>query len=98
MENHYHLLLETPEANLSRVMQWVNVNYSLWFNRLHSRAGHLFQGHFKAVVLEDDAGWQELGRYVHLNPCACWDWGWASGKRRAQPPSKPCSQAGGASF
>jgi REP element-mobilizing transposase RayT len=68
MENHYHLLLETPEANLSRVMQWVNVSYSLWFNRLHSRAGHLFQGRFKAVVVEDDAGWQELGRYVHLNP------------------------------
>jgi REP element-mobilizing transposase RayT len=68
MENHFHLLLETPEANLSTTMQWLNVSYSVWFNRAHERAGHLFQGRFKAVVVEDDAGWQELGRYVHLNP------------------------------
>jgi putative transposase len=68
MHNHYHLLLETPEANLSRAMQWLNVSYSVWFNRRHDRAGHLLQGRFKALVVEDDAGWQEVARYVHLNP------------------------------
>jgi REP element-mobilizing transposase RayT len=68
MENHYHLLVETPEANLSRAMQWLNVSYSIWFNRRHHRAGHLLQGRFKAVIVEDDHGWQEVGRYVHLNP------------------------------
>ena len=68
MDNHFHLLIETPEANLSRAMQWVSVSYSIWFNRRHDRAGHLFQGRFKSVLVEDDAGWQELARYLHLNP------------------------------
>ncbi len=68
MDNHFHLLLETPEANLSRAMQWLGVSYSGWFNRRHHRAGHLFQGRFRAVVVEDNAGWQEVARYVHLNP------------------------------
>ena len=68
MDNHFHLLLETPEANLSQAMQWLNVSYSVWFNRRHDRAGHLFQGRFKAILVEDDAGWQEVARYVHLNP------------------------------
>jgi putative transposase len=68
MDNHYHLMLQTPEANLSRTMQWLNVSYGVWFNRRHGRSGHLFQGRFKAVVVEDDSGWQEVARYVHLNP------------------------------
>ena len=49
-------------------MQWLNVSYSVWFNRRHNRAGHLFQGRFKSLVIEDDAGWQEVARYLHLNP------------------------------
>jgi len=68
MPNHYHLLLETPEANLSRMVQWLNVSYSVWFNRRHRRSGHLLQGRFGAVIIEDDPGFQEVGRYVHLNP------------------------------
>jgi len=68
MDNHFHLLLETPEANLSRTMQWLGVSYSVWFNRRHQRAGHLFQGRFKAFLVENDSGWQEVARYVHLNP------------------------------
>ena len=68
MPNHFHLLLETPEANLSRTGQWLNVSYSVWFNRRHQRSGHLFQGRFAAVIIEDDAGFQEVGRYLHLNP------------------------------
>jgi putative transposase len=68
MDNHYHLMVETPEPNLSRAMQWLNGSYTIWFNVRHRRAGHLFQGRYKALLIEDDAGWQEVGRYVHLNP------------------------------
>jgi REP element-mobilizing transposase RayT len=68
MDNHYHLLVETPEANLSPALHWINAAYGMWFNRQHNRTGHLLQGRFKAVVVEDDAGWQEVARYVHLNP------------------------------
>ena len=68
MDNHFHLLVETLEANLSRGMQWLGVSYSVWFNRRHRRAGHLFQGRFKSLIVEVDAGWQEVARYVHLNP------------------------------
>ena len=68
MDNHYHLVVEAPEANLSRAMQWLNVSYSVWFNRRHRRHGHLLQGRFKAVLIEDRRGLQEVARYVHLNP------------------------------
>jgi len=68
MDNHYHLVVETPRANLSAAMQWVNVSYSVWFNRRRGRAGHLFAGRFKAVVAEPGAYAVELSRYVHLNP------------------------------
>jgi len=60
MNNHFHLLLETPEANLSRSMQWLGVSYSVWFNRRHDRAGHLFQGRFKAIILEPIVGGRPL--------------------------------------
>ena len=68
MHNHYHLLLETPEANLSAAMQRVNASYCVWFDPRHRRDGHLLQGRFKSLVVEDGAGWQEVARYVHLNP------------------------------
>jgi REP-associated tyrosine transposase len=68
MNNHFHLMVETPEANLSRTVQWLNVSYSVWFNRRHDRAGHLFQGRFKSIIVEEDSGWQEVARYIHLNP------------------------------
>jgi len=52
MDNHYHLLVGTPEANLSESMRWRGVSYSTWFNRRHHRSGHLFQGRFNGIVLE----------------------------------------------
>ena len=68
MDNHFHLLVETPEPNLGRVMQWLSASYSVWFNLRHQRAGHLLQGRFKSIVV-DPTGWAlELSRYVHLNP------------------------------
>ena len=68
MVNHYHLVVETPEANLSRAMQWLNVNYSTWFNRRHRRSGHLFQGRFKSIIVDPQEWGLVLSRYVHLNP------------------------------
>ena len=68
MANHYHLLVQTPEANLSRAIQWLNVSHVAWFNRRHGRVGPLMQGRFKSIPVED-AGWAyELSLYVHLNP------------------------------
>jgi REP element-mobilizing transposase RayT len=67
MDNHYHLLLSTREANLSRAMQWLGVTYTGRFNRRYRRSGHLFQGRFHAVVMEETAA-AEVSRYVHLNP------------------------------
>ena len=49
-------------------MHWLNAGYCVWFNRRYRRSGHLLQGRFGAFLVEDDAGWQELARYVHLNP------------------------------
>jgi REP element-mobilizing transposase RayT len=68
MDNHYHLLLQTRQANLSRAMQWLNVSYTVWFNRRHQRVGHLLQGRFKAVVVEPETWALGLSRYIHLNP------------------------------
>ena len=68
MGNHYHLLVETPEPNLSMTMQWLNVSYATYFNRKQDRSGHLFQGRFKAILIEADAYLNHLSRYIHLNP------------------------------
>ena len=67
MDNHYHLLLELREANLSRAAQWLNLSYSMGFNRRHGRSGHLFQGRFKSVAVSRDDWALALSRYVHLN-------------------------------
>ena len=68
MDNHYHLLLETPTPNLSRAVRHLNGVYTQSFNRRHRRVGHLFQGRFKAIVVEKEAYLLELCRYVVLNP------------------------------
>ena len=68
MGNHYHLQVETPRANLSQAMQWLNVSYSVWFNRLNKRVGPLFQGRFKAVLHDRDESALAINRYIHLNP------------------------------
>lgn len=68
MDNHYHLLIELRETNLSRAMQWFQTSYGMWFNRKHERVGPLFQGRYKAILV-DPVGWGlELSRYIHLNP------------------------------
>lgn len=68
MTNHYHLLLETPEANLAQGMRQLNGVYTQRFNRSHNRVGHVFQGRYKAILVERDSYLLELARYVVLNP------------------------------
>lgn len=68
MNNHYHLLVRTPRANLSQAIQWLNISYGMRLNWARRMCGHVFQGRFKAVLIEDTRGVVEVGRYVHLNP------------------------------
>lgn len=68
MRNHYHLLVRTKQANLSRAIQWLGVSYSTWFNRRHQRSGHLFQGRFKSFVIENEHYFLALSYYIHGNP------------------------------
>ena len=68
MSNHYHLVIETPDANLSKGMRQLNGVYTQRFNRSHQRVGHVFQGRFKAILVEKDSYLLELARYVVLNP------------------------------
>jgi putative transposase len=96
MGNHYHLLLETPEPNLSRGMHRVNSIYSQLFNKRHVRVGHLLQGRFHAILVEKERHLLELVRYVVLNPVRAglaerageWSWsnyGATAGFRRSPP-------------
>jgi REP element-mobilizing transposase RayT len=68
MDDHYHLLLETPNANLSRICHLINGSYTIYFNLKTGRSGHLFQGRYKAILVEKDAYGQKLSRFIHLNP------------------------------
>ncbi len=84
MTNHYHLLIETPEANLAQGMRQLNGVYTQRFNRSHTRVGHVFQGRYKAILVERDSYLLELARYVVLNPLRARmvvrleDWPWSS--------------------
>lgn len=68
MSNHYHLLLETPEPNLSKLMHFINGSYTNYINRRRERSGHLFHGRYKAILVDKDRYLLELSRYIHLNP------------------------------
>lgn len=84
MPNHYHFVLQTRCANLSRLMRQVNGVYTQRYNRRHDKVGHLFQGRFKAIVVDRDAYLLEVCRYVDLNPVRArlvrrpQDWHWSS--------------------
>jgi len=84
MGNHYHLMIQTPDANLSKGMRQLNGVYTQASNRRHRRVGHLFQGRFKAILVDSDAYLLELSRYVVLNPVRAGmvkksaDWRWSS--------------------
>jgi len=84
MDNHYHLLLETPESNLARGMRQLNGVYTQRFNRRHGRVGHVFQGRYKAIIVQRESYLLELARYVVLNPVRAGmvptpdEWRWSS--------------------
>ena len=86
MDNHYHLAIETAQANLSLGMQWLQATFANRFNRLVKERGHLFQGRFKALVVERDEYLGPVIHYIHLNPARAGmvsveglvDWRWSS--------------------
>lgn len=84
MNNHYHLVVETPDANLAKGMRHLNGVFTQASNRKYHRAGHLFQGRYKAILVDGDAYFMELSRYVVLNPVRAnmvkmpQDWPWSS--------------------
>lgn len=68
MGNHYHLLIETPQGNITRVMHYLNSVYTGYFNKEHKRLGHLFQGRYKGFLIEKERYLLAVSRYIHLNP------------------------------
>jgi len=95
MTNHYHLVIETPDANLSKGMRQLNGVYTQRFNRSHRRVGHVFQGRFKAILVEKDSYLLELARYVVLNPLRAKmvrrleQWLWSSYRASCGQAAKP---------
>ncbi|KGD65388.1 hypothetical protein Y5S_01281 [Alcanivorax nanhaiticus] len=96
MGNHYHLVIETPDGNLSKGMRQLNGVYTQYSNRRHRRVGHLFQGRYKAILVDGDSYLLELARYVVLNPVRAGmvkepgEWPWSSylamvGKQPSSP-------------
>jgi len=84
MTNHYHLLIQTRAATLSKGMKYLNGKYTQHFNKAHTRTGHVFQGRFKAILVDRDAYLLELARYIVLNPVRARmvhtadEWPWSS--------------------
>jgi putative transposase len=68
MENHFHLLVETPLGNLSKFMRRFNITYTGYFNRRHQRVGHVYQGRYQSFLVEKESYLSEVSRYIHLNP------------------------------
>jgi len=99
MDNHYHLLIETPDANLSKGMRQLNGRYTQSFNRAHNCVGHVFQGRYKAILVEKDSYLLELSRYIVLNPVRVGmvrttsDWPWSSYRATVGEQVKPKMKA-----
>ncbi|MYM35117.1 addiction module toxin RelE [Duganella sp. FT94W] len=95
MGNHYHLLIETGDANLATGMRQLNGQYSRYFNRRHQRAGHVFQGRYVAILVQKESHLRELARYVVLNPLRAnmvsrlEAWPWSSYALMIQPVAPP---------
>jgi hypothetical protein len=95
MNDHYHLLVETPDANLSKAMRDINGNYTQWFNTRHKSVGHIFQGRYKAFVIEKETYLLEVARYIVLNPVRSFlsthprNWKWSSYRYTAENHKPP---------
>ena len=99
MDNHFHIVVETVDGNLSAGMRQLNGVYTQWHNRSHNRVGHVFQGRFKAIMVQREAYLLELARYVVLNPVRAGmsnmpeDWPWSSYRAMlGQTPALPWLQ------
>ena len=68
MNNHYHIIIETPRGNLSKVMHYLNTSYAAYFNTTRKRVGPLYQGRYKAILVQEDEYLHHLSKYIHLNP------------------------------
>src|SRR3989304_3154468 len=97
MDNHYHILIETPDGNLSLGMRQLNGVYTQARNKRHNKTGHLFQGRYKAILIQKDTHLLEVCRYVVLNPVRAMmvekpeDWRWSSYRATAgKEPPHPC--------
>jgi putative transposase len=97
MRNHYHLVVETPDGNLSKGMRQLNGVYTQAFNKRHKKTGHLFQGRYKAILLQRESHLLEVCRYVVLNPVRAkavqlpeaWQWSSYRGTEGSDEPH-PC--------
>jgi putative transposase len=95
LDDHYHLMIETAEPNLGRGMRQLNGVYTQRFNRGHERTGHVFQGRYKAVLVERGPYWLELARHVVLNPvraglvAVAGEWQWSSYRATADIEPRP---------
>jgi len=97
MSNHYHLLIETNTPSLSKGMKYLNGTYTQYINRQHKRVGHVYQGRYKAIIVQKESYLLELARYIVLNPVrarmvrAAKDWPWSSYRATAGfVKSEPC--------
>ncbi|GAF67530.1 unnamed protein product [marine sediment metagenome] len=96
MNNHYHLLIETPYGNLSRGMRQLNGLYTQRFNQRHHRVGHLLQGRYKAILIDKENYLLELCRYIVLNPVRAKivkdpkDWKWSAYQATTGHKGIPC--------
>ncbi len=96
MGNHYHLLVGTPDANLSRAMHTLNSSYASWYRARHQLVGSLFQGRFKSVLVEEERYLAEVSAYIHLNPVRAglvnspeaWKWSSMGHYLGKKPPAK----------
>lgn len=95
MGNHYHLLIETPDGNLAQGMRQLNGVYTQYSNRRHDRVGHLFQGRYKAILVQKESYLLEVSRYIVLNPVraqmvrSAGDWPWSSYRATAGRVASP---------
>ena len=84
MPNHYHLLMGTPQGNISRAMQWLNGSYGIWHNRRHQRTGHLMGDRYKGILVEGAVWGLQASVYIHTNPVATEAMGLGKRQRAAQ--------------
>ena len=83
--NHYHLLIRTPRANASPAVQWLNVSYSVWFNKRRGRSGHVFQGRFGSILIDGEGSWAlDASVYIHLNPIRTQGYGLGKSANKAE--------------